>query len=56
MTWSTKTLRRLPRSLVLTYRATIPLSARSLTRLAELLWAQRVSIGAGGAWTAADRS
>jgi Helix-turn-helix of DDE superfamily endonuclease len=37
--------RRLPRSLVLTYRATIPLSTRSLTRLAELLRAHRAAIG-----------
>jgi hypothetical protein len=41
MTWSTKTHVVCPRSFVLTYVATIPLSTRSLTHLAELLKAHR---------------
>lgn len=45
MTESTKTTVICPRSSVLTYRATIPLSTRTLTRLAELLRAHRRAIG-----------
>jgi hypothetical protein len=41
MTWSTKTPVVCPRSFVLTYPATIPLSTRSLTHLADLLRAER---------------
>jgi hypothetical protein len=45
MTWSTKTHVVCPRSLVLTYPATIPLSRRSLTHLADLLRAHRARRG-----------
>jgi hypothetical protein len=45
MTWSTKTPVVCPRSFVLTYRATIPLSTRSLTHLAELLRGHRARRG-----------
>ena len=45
MTESTKTIVVCPRSFVLSYRATIPLSTRTLTRLAELLRARRRAIG-----------
>jgi DDE superfamily endonuclease/Helix-turn-helix of DDE superfamily endonuclease len=45
MTWSTKTLVVCPRSFVLTYPATIPLSTRSLTHLADLLRGHRARRG-----------
>src|SRR5919112_4923162 len=45
MTWSTKTHVVCPRSSVLTYPATIPLSSRSLTYLADLLRTERVRRG-----------
>src|SRR4029453_1141721 len=45
MTWSTKTHVICPRSSVLTYPATIPLSTRSLTHLTSLLRAERVRRG-----------
>jgi hypothetical protein len=43
--WPTKTPVVCPRSFVLTYRATIPLSTGSLTHLADLLRAERIRRG-----------